>query len=1153
MTILRRLAVLRPLLVFFVLWTVAAQDVEKPRSYFIPNQKLSNPLAYNLTGPQAGEPNEIAMRFLNENADALGLTATDLANAVITSQHTSPQSGVTHIYMAQEVEGLRVLNTSLHIHIARDGSVIRTGAAFVKDGAASVDSRFELSAMAATEAGAIQVGLAGQAGELREIQGVLGEDFETRFEAPFAVDLVKTKRAYLPIGPDRLRAVWLMDVPEADDRRELMIDATMGYVIDQRNYKIEDSFLAPEQSREITQDQTLAPTLFIDKLGLGGPRYEVFPPPYEYPDDGPRVVVTNPADPTASPFGWHDENGSAEGGVSPTTRGNNTHTYVDRDNNRMPDPGSIPDGGEALDFTGLAAPLNLNLGPDSYSEASAVNLFFWTNYLHDILYRYGFNEAAGNYQNVHSGNEGDAGDPVIARAQAEADLPTLNNANFLVTPDGVPALMNMYVWNATTPRRDGSFSNMIIAHEYAHGLSTRLTGGPDDPNCLRNAEQMGEGWSDFLGLVLTVKETDNRTTLRGVGTYVLGEDEAGQGIRPTAYTTDMSVNGATYEDLPGATIPHGVGYIWATMLWDLYWDLVDAHGFNSDFTAGWESGGNNLALQLVIDGMKSQDCSPGFQEGRDAILAADRNLTGGANQCLIWEAFARRGLGFSASEAFTGSTIDGFAAYDLPESCTFGGFRGEDREVCAGFDKTFDFAVGGLWSGTVTASILNAPQDAQITLTETSFTEFPTLTRMTIADSGSLAPGEYTITLVLDNGESQQGNDFTFTIVNSTPSVPTLKIPGTDERNVSYLPQFVWDDSSVGNSYTVEVSNSESFSSIIFTGRTEAKALEMDGALNINTIYYWRVISTNSCGQVASEIRSFSTQGRPEIPARIFPSNDVPEFNLANQTIYYFPDESFSDYSICREDGDGAWGYPTNRATVIEGFGDEEVFIIQLPRSFNFYGVEYDQLFLMSNGFVTLGGTDPARGPESEDLEKHFGVPRIALFWDDLDPGTTRETDDPAEVSYEITSDRVVVTFDNVSEFGFFNTPIKPIDAQLELFFDDGMIRMTYLDVAITDCLVGLSDGRDIPQGETNSIQERFDLASVCDLSCPYVSSQDRNNDNLLNSADLNFLNLVWQNDSSIVEGSREANDLNQDGRFNILDLVDWISDTGPCFISSWR
>ena len=226
------------------------------------------------------------------------------------------------------------------------------------------------------------------------------------------------------------------------------------------------------------------------------------------------------------------------------------------------------------------------------------------------------------------------------------------------------------------PDRDSDLDNGVIAHEYGHGLSNRLTGG--NVGCLQNAEQMGEGWSDLLALMLTAKAGDTATTSRGVGAYVVFEGPNGAGIRPTPYSTDLNVNDSTYQDVIDTngvtlTIPHGVGYVWATAYWEVYWNLVDEHGFNPDIYDDWDTGGNNLALQLMIDGLKFQPCNPGFVSGRNAILEADLALTGGENQCLIWEGFAKRGVGFSAEQRSSKKTGDGTAAFDLPPECTASG------------------------------------------------------------------------------------------------------------------------------------------------------------------------------------------------------------------------------------------------------------------------------------------------------------------------------------------------------------------------------------------------------------------------------------------------------------------------------------------------
>ncbi|CAF5067225.1 unnamed protein product, partial [Rotaria sp. Silwood1] len=82
------------------------------------------------------------------------------------------------------------------------------------------------------------------------------------------------------------------------------------------------------------------------------------------------------------------------------------------------------------------------------------------------------------------------GDYVVANAE---DLKGTNNANFATPPDGGKGVMNMYLWTYTTPNRDGIFDMGIPIHEYGHGLSTRLTGGPANSGCLSSSESGGMG------------------------------------------------------------------------------------------------------------------------------------------------------------------------------------------------------------------------------------------------------------------------------------------------------------------------------------------------------------------------------------------------------------------------------------------------------------------------------------------------------------------------------------------------------------------------------------------------------------------------------------------------------------------------------------
>jgi extracellular elastinolytic metalloproteinase len=199
---------------------------------------------------------------------------------------------------------------------------------------------------------------------------------------------------------------------------------------------------------------------------------------------------------------------------------------------------------------------------------------------------------------------------------------------------------------------DGDFENGIITHEFGHGISNRLTGGPMNVACLPAitntsglTEQMGEGWSDFFALALTAKRGDRGEMRRAMGPYVLRQNADGRGIRRYYYSTDMSINPQSFDSIyTSQASPHPIGEIWCSTLWDLYWKMSDKYGWDANLRNF--NSGNARAVRLVMDGMKMQPCLPGFVEGRDAILAADRAAYNGENQCLIWEVFARRGIGF---------------------------------------------------------------------------------------------------------------------------------------------------------------------------------------------------------------------------------------------------------------------------------------------------------------------------------------------------------------------------------------------------------------------------------------------------------------------------------------------------------------------------
>jgi hypothetical protein len=140
----------------------------------------------------------------------------------------------------------------------------------------------------------------------------------------------------------------------------------------------------------------------------------------------------------------------------------------------------------------------------------------------------------------------------------------------------------MYLWSGS-PQKDGDVDNGVILHEYTHGISNRLTGGPALSGCLQNTEQMGEGWGDYFCIMATQDWanstlTDGATKPRAIGNYVSGQGPNGGGIRQYKYCTNMSINPMTYSNVSTAAIPHGIGTVWCTILWDMTWNIIQQTG-----------------------------------------------------------------------------------------------------------------------------------------------------------------------------------------------------------------------------------------------------------------------------------------------------------------------------------------------------------------------------------------------------------------------------------------------------------------------------------------------------------------------------------------------------------------------------------------------
>jgi uncharacterized repeat protein (TIGR01451 family) len=590
----------------------------------------------------------------------------DLQNPLVTDHYTS--NNITHIYFRQTLNGIEITNANAAVHIV-NGNVLTSNSQFLPGlEKRNVQSQATLSAIDAIIKVAEQKAYPLNRSELKTIKSEdRGAAKSAIYTAPsISYADIPARMVYIADENGNLNLAWDIAIDEVvgEDYMNYVVDARTGKIHQEISWTTHCNFGDGHiHTEDCTSHSHNEKNHFSENSNsLVVPNtYNVFEVPVESPNFGGRSNVTAPwlANPTASPDKWHTINGTNY----TVTRGNNVDCYLDNDDTNSPTGGDAArvDGGANLEFD---FPWVDDGNPTAYQDAALTNLFYWSNLTHDVWYNYGFDEASGNFQENNFSQGGQGGDSVNGEAQ---DGSGTCNANFSTPPDGSNPRMQMYLCNG----RDGDYDNGVVVHEIGHGISIRLTGGPGTSGCLSGNEQMGEGWSDYFGTVMTIEPGDQATDARPMGTYLFGQGPNGGGIRPFPYSTDFNVNPMTYATIgSGVSVPHGVGSVWATMLWDMTWDLIDVYGWDPDLYNG--TGGNNIAMALVIEGLKLQPCGPGFVDGRDAILAADVALNGGANQCLIWESFARRGLGFSADQGSSASNTDGTEAFDLPPSCSIG-------------------------------------------------------------------------------------------------------------------------------------------------------------------------------------------------------------------------------------------------------------------------------------------------------------------------------------------------------------------------------------------------------------------------------------------------------------------------------------------------
>jgi uncharacterized repeat protein (TIGR01451 family) len=628
----------------------------------------SNGLGLAVTKPSldaipAGDRDAATKAFLNEHAALFGHGAEVLATERRAREFVTPHNGLRTVIWEQALGGIPVFQGLLIAHTTQRGELVSISSRFVSDVRKAADAGMPgwlqiqasppITAEEAIARAAASVGETMTAAEAKSAGA--GSDQRLRYHAPVLLGDTEARQIWLPVSRNSLRLCWevVLTSRKRSEMFRLVVDAETGELLMRHGLT---EYYSDATYRVYTSD---SPSPFSP--GCSTPC--TTQPPLVARD----LVTLSALSSNDSPAGWISDGQN-------TTIGNNVDAHLDKNADDVPDPGSQPTGSpfRVFDFS-----MDLTQQPVTYTNAVVVQLFYWCNWMHDKLYELGFTEAAGNFQTDNFGRGGLGNDAVQADGQ---DGSGYNNANFSTPPDGSPGRMQMYIFNYPTPNRDGDLDAEVILHEYTHGLSNRRVGGGVGISALQSMG-MGEGWSDFYALSLLSQTNDDPTATYANGGYVTYQlsgltQNYYFGIRRYPYSTDMTKNPLTFKDIDPAQasahtgVPrspiigntanevHNMGEVWCVTLWEARANLIAKYG---------PAVGNQLMLQLVTDGMNLSPANPNFLQARDAIIQADQVDAGGANRTQLWAAFAKRGMGFSATSPASSTTTGLVEAYDLPD------------------------------------------------------------------------------------------------------------------------------------------------------------------------------------------------------------------------------------------------------------------------------------------------------------------------------------------------------------------------------------------------------------------------------------------------------------------------------------------------------
>lgn len=204
------------------------------------------------------------------------------------------------------------------------------------------------------------------------------------------------------------------------------------------------------------------------------------------------------------------------------------------------------------------------------------------------------------------------------------------------------------------------------------------------------------------------------------------------------------------------------------------------------------------------------------------------------------------------------------------------------QQICAPDEAVYSLEVSENFTAPVTISVDGVPVGANAELSANPVNGGDIIT-LTISNTGATAPGVYTLTISGTDGVETTEVDVSLDIFGGIPAPTALESPADGEEGTSTYPTYSWTPTDFADTYDLQVASDVAFTDLIMDMTAIESTNLLSVMLDIQTTYYWRVRSNNTCGTGEwTAPSSFTTAAitcaptpSPNIPIQI-PENGEP-------------------------------------------------------------------------------------------------------------------------------------------------------------------------------------------------------------------------------------------------------------------------------------